>query len=149
MRHVIYGLICTLACGALLIAPAPATGQSAPAVPEPGSPEHLLDGIGFNYFYQNGSGIQIAFYNGMVQYEWIAGPRTGNRGEDIPYDSRQLGDDLFLVSWHEPEKPDYLSLVINLENNVIYSSAILRYGTENELVVFQGGIIEHVTRTDR
>lgn len=144
MRRFVSKFICVIAGTMLLAAPVAVPAQSAGMSMDPNAPEHLLDGTGFNYFYQNGSGLQIAFYEGMVQYEWIAGPRKGNRAADIPYDSRRLAGDLYLVSWHEANKPDYITLVINLENNVIYSSSILRYGSENELVVFQGGIIEHV-----
>lgn len=150
MQRFVPGLICLIAGSVLLFLSAPLTVQAQPGDAEfaPNAPEHLLDGTSFNYFYQNGSGLRIAFYDGMVQYEWIAGPRTGNRAADLAYRSRQMAEDLYLVSWHEPSKPDYVTLVVNLNNNVIYSSSILRYGTDDELVVYQGGIIEHVQRTN-
>ena len=107
-------------------------------------PEHLLDGRSFEYHYQNGSGISIKFYDGKLQYEWIAGQPKGNMGKDIPYRSRKIGDEMYIVNFHEKEKPDYVTLVFNFNQNVMYSSAILRYGTEKEKTSFSGGIIEHV-----
>ena len=38
-------------------------------------PMHLLDGTSVEYYYQNGGGIQLELYDGMLRYEWIAGPR--------------------------------------------------------------------------
>ncbi len=106
--------------------------------------EHLLDGTSMEYHYQNGSGISIKFYDGMLYYEWITGPRKGNMGKDIPYRSRKIGDKMYIVNFHEKQKPDFVTLIFNLNENVMYSSAILRYGTEKEKVSFSGGIIEHV-----
>ncbi len=109
-------------------------------------PEHLLDGISFNYFYQNGSGLSVDFQDGKFNYEWIVGPRKGNKGNDISYKSRKIGDEMYIVNFHEKHKPDFVTLIFNFEQNVMYSSAILRYGTDNEMTVFSGGIIEHVKR---
>ncbi len=109
-------------------------------------PEHLLDGTSLKYFYQNGSGLRIDFYDGKVRYEWIAGPPKGNTGSDIPYRSRKIGDEIYIVNFHEKQKPDFVTLIFNLNQNVMYSSAILRYGTEKEMISFSGGIVEHVKR---
>jgi len=109
-------------------------------------PEHLLDGTSLEYFYQNGSGLRIDFYDGKVRYEWIAGPPKGNTGNDIPYRSRKIGDEIYIVNFHEKHKPDFVTLIFNLKQNVMYSSAILRYGTEKEMISFSGGIVEHVKR---
>ncbi len=109
-------------------------------------PEHLLDGISLEYFYQNGSGLSIEFEDGKLDYEWIVGPRKGNKGIDVAYKSRKIGDEMYLVNFHEKHKPDFVTLIFNLQQNVMYSSAILRYGTDKEMTVFSGGIIEHVKR---
>lgn len=109
-------------------------------------PEHLLDGTSLKYYYQNGSGISIEFNHGKLSYEWIVGPPKGNMGKDIPYQSRKIGDELYIVNFHEKHKPDFVTLIFNLKQNVVYSSAILRYGTDKEMISFSGGIIEHVKR---
>ena len=119
---------------------------ATPSLSKDGRPEHLLDGTTLEYYYQNGSGISIAFYDGKLRYEWIVGPPKGNKGKDIPYQSRKIGDEMYMVNFHEKHKPDFVTLVFNLKQNVMYSSAILRYGTEKERISFSGGIIEHVRR---
>ena len=109
---------------------------------------HLLDGTSFEYFYEDGGGLEIAFYDGKVRYEWIVGPRKGNNAMDIRYQSRQIGDDLFLVNWQEQDKPDFVSLIINLKDEVMYSSAILRYTTEQEMVHFKEATIKGLRRPE-
>ncbi len=111
--------------------------------------EHLLDGTSFEYFYQTGGGLKIVFADGKLGYEWISGPRKGNKAKDIPYQSRKIGKKLFIVNWQEKDKPDFVTLIINLEENVMYSSAILRYGTKEEAIHFNGAIIERVQRSKK
>ncbi|MCU7869285.1 MAG: hypothetical protein KZQ82_16980 [Candidatus Thiodiazotropha sp. (ex Lucinoma annulata)] len=111
--------------------------------------EHLLDGTAMNYFYQNGGGIHMELYDGMLKYEWIAGPRTGHKNQDLAYNSRKIGPRTYLVSWLEASHPDYTTLVFNFDNNVMYSSGIFRFGTEEQFTRFDGGIIENLTLVER
>ena len=107
--------------------------------------EQLLDGTSMNYFYQNGGGVHMELYDGMLKYEWIAGPRTGHKNRDLKYRSRKIGPRMYLVSWLEASHPDYTTLVFNFDNNVMYSSGIFRFGTEDQFTRFDGGIIEALT----
>ena len=111
--------------------------------------EHLLDGTSMNYFYQNGGGIHMELYNGMLKYEWIAGPRTGHKNQDLKYNSRKIGPRTYLVSWLEASHPDYTTLVFNFDNNVMYSSGIFRFGTNEQFTRFDGGIIEDLTLIEK
>ncbi|APD06847.1 hypothetical protein UJ101_01328 [Flavobacteriaceae bacterium UJ101] len=112
-------------------------------------PEHLLDGTSMNYYYQNGTGIHFEFYNGMIKYEWIAGPRKGHGNKDLKYASRKVGDKMYLMSWLEEAHPDYVTLLFNFNNNVVYSSAILRFGTKDQFTLFDGGIIENLKLVEK
>ncbi len=112
-------------------------------------PEHLLDGTSMNYYYQNGGGIHIEFYDGMLKYEWIAGPRKGNGNKDLPYSSRKIGDKMYIVSWLEASHPDYTTLIFNFNNNVMYSSGIFRFGTKDQFTRFDGGIIEDLVLVEK
>ncbi len=107
--------------------------------------EHLLDGTSMNYYYQNGGGIHLELYDGMLKYEWIVGPRTGHKNRDLPYKSRKIGERLYMVSWLEESHPDYTTLVFNFTNNVMYSSGIFRFGSKDQFIRFDGGIIENLT----
>lgn len=111
--------------------------------------EHLLDGTSMEYYYQTGMAIHLELYGGMLKYKWIAGPRKGKGNQDLPYKSRKIGDKMYLVSWLEESHPDYMTLIFNFNNNVMYSSGILRFGTKDQFTVFDGGIIEDLTLVEK
>jgi len=113
------------------------------------SPEHLLDGTSMNYYYQNGGGIHLEIYRGMLKYEWIAGPRKGHKNKDLAYSSRKIGHKMYIVSWLEESHPDYTTLIFNFDNNVMYSSGIFRFGTPKQFTRFDGGIIEALTLVEK
>jgi hypothetical protein len=116
-----------------------------------GEPEHLLDGYSFNYQYQTGNAIHMEFYEGKGKYEWITGPRNGNGNKDIPYRCRRIGDDLYLMNWHETGLKDYLTLVFDFKNRVVYSSVIIGYENNPDRprkTAFDGGIIDHLKRPE-
>ena len=113
-----------------------------------GQPEHFLDGYSMNFQYQDGTAVHIEFYNGKAKYEWVAGPRKGNGNQDIPYRSRKIGNELYLMNWHETDIKDYLTLVFDFEKMLVHNSVIIGY--ENKPVrtlktVFKSGIIDHLT----
>ena len=112
-------------------------------------PEQLLNGTSMNYYYQNGGGIHIEFYDGMLKYEWIVGPRKGHGNKDLPYSSRKIGDKMYIVSWLEVSHPDYTTLIFNFNNNVMYSSGIFRFGTKDQFTRFDGGIIEDLILVEK
>ena len=112
-------------------------------------PEHLLNGTSMKYYYQNGGGIHIEFYEGMLKYRWIVGPRKGNGNKDLAYSSRKIGDKMYLVSWLEEAHPDYTTLIFNFNNNVMYSSGIFRFGTKDQFTRFDGGIIEELVLVEK
>ena len=112
-------------------------------------PEQLLNGTSMNYYYQNGGGIHIKFYDGMLKYQWIVGPRKGHKNQDLPYSSRKIGDKMYIVSWLEASHPDYTTLIFNFNNNVMYSSGIFRFGTKDQFTRFDGGIIEDLILVEK
>ncbi|MGQ1891235.1 hypothetical protein ACT29H_12415 [Thermophagus sp. OGC60D27] len=116
-----------------------------------GEPEHLLDGYSFNYQYQSGNAIHMEFYDGMGKYEWIKGSRKGKGNKGIPYRSRKIGDDLYLLNWHVTDIKDYLTLVLDFKHMVVYSSVIIGYENNPERprrTSFLGGIIDHLQRPE-
>lgn len=112
-------------------------------------PEHLLDGTSVNYYYQTGMAIHLELYDGKLKYEWIAGPRKGKGNKDLPYSSRKIGDKMYVIRWLEESHPDYMTLIFNFNNNVMYSSGILRFGTKDQFTVFDGGIIEDLVLVEK
>ena len=114
-----------------------------------GETEHLLDGYSLNFQYQDGKAIHMEFYNGKAKYEWIVGPGKGNGNKGIPYRSHKIGDNLYLINWHETGIKDYLTIVFDFEKMVVHSSIIIGYENKPERTlktVFQSGIIDHSKR---
>ena len=114
-----------------------------------GEPEHFIDGYSFNYQYQDGKAIHMEFYNGKAKYEWINGPRKGKGNTDIPYRSRKIGDNLYIVNWHETGIKDYLTIVFDFEKMMIHSSIIVGYENKPERklrTVFSTGVIDHLKK---
>lgn len=116
-----------------------------------GEPEHFLDGYTLNFQYQNGTAIHMEFKHGKAKYEWIAGPTKGNGNTNIPYRSRKIGDNLYLINWHETGIKDYLTIVFDFEKMIVHSSIIIGYENKPERqlkTVFRSGIIDHLKRPE-
>ena len=111
--------------------------------------EHLLNGTSMEYYYQNGSGIHLELYDDMLRYKWIAGPRKGKGNKDLPYSSRKIGHKQYVINWLETSHPDFMTLIFNFDNNIMYSSGILRFGSKDQFTVFDGGIIENLTLVEK
>ena len=106
----------------------------------------LLDGTELEYTYSDGGAVVLTFYDGLLKFRWIAGPFEGATGEDLAYNARAVADDIFLVNWHDLDGPSFVTLVINLQHNSLYSSALLGYQTDGELSLFDEATIERVER---
>ena len=127
-----------------LLASAP-INVSAQAIETP----PILDGTTVTYIYQNGMGAHIEFYDGMLKYEWVSGPRKGKGNKDLKYRSRKIAENVYVINWLEESHPDFMTLIFNFENNVMYSSGILRFGKDQQKVVFDGGIIQDLKLVTR
>ncbi|MDW5288725.1 MoaF-related domain-containing protein [Formosa sp. PL04] len=114
-----------------------------------GEPEHLLDGYSMNFQYQNGTAIHMAFSNGKAEYKWLVGPGKGNGNQDISYRSLKIGENLYLINWHEIDKNDYLTIVFDFDKMIVHSSIIVGYKNEAKRplqTVFRSGIIDHLKK---
>ncbi|PHV12949.1 MoaF-related domain-containing protein [Chitinimonas sp. BJB300] len=109
-----------------------------------GDATHLLDGTGLYYQYQTGDAAHVTFDNGLMSYEWVAGAGKGRSDKDIPYNSRQIEENVYLVQWDQKDHPDFMTLYIDLNKRIIYSSGVRLYGTPTQSAVFDGGIIQHI-----
>lgn len=116
-----------------------------------GEPEHLLDCYSLNFQYQNATAIHVEFNQGKASYKWVAGPAKGLDNQDIPYRSLKLGNDLYLINWHETGLSDYLTIVFDFEKMIVHSSLIIGYKNKPERptkTVFRSGIIDHLKRAE-
>tara|TARA_R110002049_G_scaffold138450_6_gene298564 strand:+ start:10246 stop:10662 length:417 start_codon:yes stop_codon:yes gene_type:complete len=116
-----------------------------------GEPEHFMDGYSLNFQYQDGKAIHMEFYNGMAKYEWVVGSGKGRGNADIPYRSRKIGENLYMVNWHETGIKDYLTIVFDFEKMMVHSSIIIGYENKPERrlkTVFLSGIIDHLKKSE-
>lgn len=105
--------------------------------------EHLLDGTSMNYYYQNGSAVHVDFKDGQFFFKWIAGPNKDAEG-NAKYRSRKIGDKMYLVNFHETSNSTFVTIVFNFNQNVISTSAIIAPNSDQESIIFEGGIIENL-----
>lgn len=108
--------------------------------------DHLLDGTSIEWAYTSGAGMILSFDNGLAQYEWITGARKGRSAEDIPYKSREIGDNVYLINWVQPEKPDFITLIFDFNENLVFSSGLIGYGTERQKNLFLDGTVQRLKR---
>ena len=48
------------------------------------------------------------------------------------------------MNWHEKSNPDFVTLIVNLKERALYSSAFLRYGAGMEMIHFKEVTIKRV-----
>ncbi|MEP3653513.1 MAG: hypothetical protein ABJO36_01340 [Litorimonas sp.] len=109
--------------------------------------KHDLDGTRIDWIYNSsGSGMILSFEDGLAQYEWVAGARKGRSAENIPYQSRKIGEDMYLINWVQPEKPDFITLIFDFKNSTAFSSGLIGYGTERQRNLFLDGTINSIDR---
>lgn len=120
---------------------------AGPAFAQSEANEHVLDGTTIDWSYDaNGARMLLTFEDGKAQYEWIAGQRAGNSAKDIPYRSREMRNGLFIVSWDQAARPDFITLIFDFEASIMSSTGLIGYGTDNQRNLFLGGTVHSVER---
>ena len=105
--------------------------------------DHLLDGTSMDYYYQSGTAVHVEFVNGQINWKWIAGIDKGAIGSE-KYLSRKIGDKIYMINFKVSANSNFVTIVFNFNQNVIYTSALLNPKTDHEQVLFEGGIIGHL-----
>ena len=109
--------------------------------------QELLNGKTLIFEYTNGWGFYLSFYDNMIKYQFrrnVKNPESvGSKNQDIPYRSRQIGDNLYQIFWHEKDVKDTISMVINLNNNTLFASGVMGYD-DDKYEVFEAAIIQQI-----
>ena len=106
----------------------------------------LLDGTELEYRYSDGGAVVLTFYDGLLRFRWIAGPSAGATGEDFPYRARMIADNVYVINWHMTDAKNFVTLIVNLQSNSLYSSALMGYESDQEQILFDEATIERVER---
>ena len=87
-------------------------------------------------FLTDGSAIDgcVALFEGVEE--------TG-----LNYQSRHVRDEIYLVNWHDKDNSNFVTLIIDLARKRIHSSALLYYGSENEVESFAEAVINEAKRS--
>jgi hypothetical protein len=109
----------------------------------------VLDGTRMVYTYPEMGTVRVSYADGKMGFEWLAGPLEGESGKDFAYRARALGDDRFFVSWHEPEAHGFVTLYIDFRAEIVHSSVLAAYATDDEQVLFHSASIDRVAASGR
>ena len=92
---------------------------------EPAPPSHKLNGTDITYNYTSGRSYNVRFQQAGVRYRYLTGSKPGKWWGPFPYKAFEVEKNVYLSSWLEEGYGDYVTLLINFNNNLLYGSAIL------------------------
>ena len=110
--------------------------------------EQPLDGLKLDYTYEGGGQILASFSQGRLEYRWLSGPFEGVEESGLSYRSRHVRDEIYLVNWHDKANSNFVTLIVDLAWQKIHSSALLYYGSENEVESFAEAAINQASRSE-
>lgn len=85
-----------------------------------------LDGTRITYDYTNGRSYNVKFEKEGVSYRYLTGSKPNTWWGPFPYQAMKVSDQLYFASWFEEGYGDYVTLLINFDENIIHGSAIIR-----------------------
>lgn len=105
-------------------------------------PTRNLNGTHITYNYTSGRSYNVKFEEEGVSYRYLTGSKPENWWGPFPYQAFKVEKDVYLASWFEKGYGDYVTLLINFNNRLLYGSAIL----SGKTVHFHGAKIVKVNR---
>jgi hypothetical protein len=97
-------------------------------------PTESLNGTNITYDYTSGRSYNVKFEEKGVSYRYLSGSKPEIWWGPFPYQAFEVENNIYLASWFEEGYGDYVTLLINFNNNLLYGSAIL----SGETVHFHG-----------
>ena len=114
---------------------------------EAGTGGHMLDGTRVEWRYNNSEAtMRVSFAEGLGQYEWIAGRRAGNSDTDIPYSAREISPNIFLMSWVQADRPDFITMIFDFNAMTIATTGLIGFDQADYRFLFMDGVINTVER---
>ena len=105
----------------------------------------MLNGESITYTYDDLGTVRVDFQDGLVGFEWIAGPFTGMKRTSIPYMSKLVAPGLWFVNWYEKNDASLVTILINLSDQKVHSSALLNATKDDEAILFHEASINQTT----
>ena len=89
-------------------------------------PTRLLNGTAITYHYTiSGRAYKVKFEEAGVSYRYLTGSKPDKWWGPFPYKAFETDENVYLAAWFEAGYADYVTLLINLNENTLYGSAIL------------------------
>ena len=88
-------------------------------------PTRELNGTNITYNYTSGRSYNVKFEKDGVSYRYLTGSKPEKWWGTFPYQAFEVEKDVYFVSWFEKGYGDYVTLLINFKNKLLYGSAIL------------------------
>lgn len=108
---------------------------------------HVLDGTSVEWGYNNSDARMIvSFADGLGQYEWTSGARAGNSDTQIPYTAREISPNIFLMSWVQADRPDFITMIFDFDAMKIATTGLIGFDKEDYRFLFMDGVISSVER---
>lgn len=105
-------------------------------------PTRVLNGTSISYDYTSGRSYNVKFEEAGVSYRYLTGSAPETWWGPFPYEAFEVESNVYFASWFEEGYGDYVTLLINLNSNLLYGSAIL----PGDRVHFHGAKIIKVDR---
>lgn len=101
-----------------------------------------LNSTNITYNYTSGRSYNVKFEEQGLSYRYLTGSKPEKWWGPFPYQAFKVENKVYLASWFEEGYGDYVTLLINFNNNLLYGSAIL----SGKKVHFHGAKIVKVNR---
>lgn len=89
-----------------------------------------LDGTSLTYHYTTGRKYDVKFTNGIIS--WLRKDVPGREWEEgVPYIARKIREDMYYINWSRDEITEYITILMDFENRVLYTSARLEGGDKH------------------
>ncbi|MEM7468346.1 MAG: hypothetical protein AAF387_15860 [Pseudomonadota bacterium] len=85
-----------------------------------------LNSTEITYEYSSGRSYNVKFEDAGVSYRYLSGSKPEVWWGPFPYQAIRVKPQVYFTSWFEKGYGDYVTLLINFEESVLYGSAILR-----------------------
>ena len=106
--------------------------------------KQALSNVELSYTYSDGGSVILTLKDGKLGYRWIAGAFKGINVSGRTYISRKISESMYLVSWHDTENKNFVSLVFDLNRKIEYGTGLLSYGKPDEAAHFDEAKIKNV-----
>jgi len=84
-----------------------------------------LNGTDITYNYTSGRSYNVRFDEKGVSYRYLTGSKPEKWWGPFPYQAFEVEKNIYFASWFETGYGDYVTLLINFNNKLLYGSAIL------------------------